>query len=208
MLLIGLTGGIGSGKSTVADCFSRLGIPVIDADQIARVLVQPGSPALEAITHAFGDGILADDGQLNRSTLRRWVFSDDHKRRQLEEILHPRIRRRLLEQAAQQHSPYVILVIPLLFESGFQDMVHRILVVDVPEELQRHRAANRDKTDAAEIQRIMASQHPREQRLQGADDVIDNSQGPEQLQAQVEKLHRHYLELAKQFQRDLPDNPY
>lgn len=197
MLRIGLTGGIGSGKSTVADEFRRLGVPVIDADIIAHELTENGSSAVQEIVAALGEGILDSRGRLDRPALRRQVFGDEAKRRQLESILHPRIRQAMLEQAAMHvDAPYVIMVIPLLIETGLTGLVHRILVIDLPEELQQRRARERDGVPPGDIRRIMDAQCSRETRLASADDIIDNSGDPASLKPQVETLHRRYLELA------------
>lgn len=196
MLIIGLTGGIGSGKSRAAAYFSELGVPVIDADQVAREVVMPGTEGLRAIVNSFGSEILAADGSLDRSTLRSRIFSDPNQRRQLENILHPRIRQAMQEQAGRLHAPYCLFVIPLLLETGQQDSVDRILVIDAPESLQRERAMLRDNADAGQVDAIMAAQITRQARLAAADDIIDNSGSPAALKSAVEELHQSYLKLA------------
>jgi dephospho-CoA kinase len=196
MLVVGLTGGIGSGKSTVARLFEAKGVPVIDADQIARDLVQPGQPALNEIRQAFGDVIDAGTGCLDRRHLAERVFADPAARRRLESILHPRIRRIMQHRVARLQSPYAILVIPLLLEAGQTDLVDRVLVVDLPEAEQLRRVEQRDQRDEAQIRAIMANQVPRLQRLQAADDIIDNAGGMDELRRQTNRLHRCYLELA------------
>lgn len=197
MLTIALTGGIGSGKSTVADRFARLGVPVLDADALARALTAPGEPALEEIRAAFGAKVIQPDGGLDRAALRRVVFADETARRRLEAILHPLIRARMLAWLGEVRAPYAVLVIPLLFETGQTDLADRILVVDLPEEEQVRRVQTRSGLDEAEIRRILATQAARAERLAGADDRIDNSGGLAALEAQVERLHRFYLGLAQ-----------
>lgn len=196
MLKIGLTGGIGSGKTTVADCFASLGVPVIDADKIAHELAAPGQPALQAIASAFGPDILCDDGQLDRARLRAIVFNDTARRKQLEEILHPRIRaemRRRIADIEASAAPYCILSIPLLLETGQTDLVDRILVVDTLEDLQYHRVRVRNGLPDAEIAAIIHAQVSREQRLAAADDIIANDGGLEELRQHVLGLHQRYL---------------
>ncbi len=196
MLRIGLTGGIGSGKSTVCRQFAKYGIPVIDTDIIAHDIVKPGEEALTLLTETFGHDILHADGSLNRQALRTLVFQDEAKRRQLEGLLHPLIRRRMQALLKCQTSPYVILAIPLLFEKGWQSEVDRILVVDTTEALQRSRTMARDGMDAQTIQRIMQSQTSRQRRMAEADDIIHNDADYDKLERQVEALHQHYLKLA------------
>ena len=196
MLRIGLTGGIGSGKSTVADLFAARGVPVIDADVIARELVAPGQPALAEIVASFGTDCIDAEGRLDRARLRARVFDDAAQRERLEAILHPRIHAVMAERAAAQSTAYVLLVIPLLFESGQRDLVDRVLVVDVPVELQRARVSARDHLTDVQIDAIFAAQVPRDQRIDGADDVIDNSGDAAALERQVDDLHRRYLTLA------------
>ncbi|MDX9767198.1 MAG: dephospho-CoA kinase [Ectothiorhodospiraceae bacterium] len=194
--IIGLTGGIGSGKSTVAAGFAARGITIVDTDVIARELVAPGSAALGEIAAAFGREHLNPDGSLNRASLRQRVFQDDAARKRLEAILHPRIRGITAERLAAAAGPYAIAVIPLLIESGLGDMVDRVLVVDCPEATQLARVTARDALDAGTVRRIMAAQVGRAERLRHADDVILNENGPEALARQIEVLDRHYRELA------------
>lgn len=198
MLVVALTGGIGSGKSTVSDRLAALGVPVIDADLLARKLTEPGNATLDRITQAFGSGILNQDGSLDRAALRRIAFADEAARRRLEEILHPRIRALMEQRLSQLDTPYALLVIPLLFETGQTDLADRILVVDVPEEVQIRRVQQRSGLELAEIRRILASQSERSVRRQRADDLIDNSGDRESLDARVDELHRRYLDLAAQ----------
>jgi len=193
-LKIGLTGGIGSGKSTVCQLFSALSIPIIDADIIAREVVAPRQAALARIQQNFGDILLAD-GTLDRKKLGQIIFADPAKKQWLENLLHPLIYQRLKTEAATQLSPYVILAIPLLFETDMTDLVDRILVIDCPETLQLQRVKQRDQLDDDQIQRIIASQSSREERLRQADDIIDNSKSTAELAEQVKNLHNLYLSL-------------
>jgi dephospho-CoA kinase len=198
MYIIGLTGGIGSGKSAVAAQFRALGIRVVDADQAARAVVEPGTPALAAIAEHFGAGVIQADGSLDRAALRRRVFDDAGERRWLEQLLHPRIGEWLGAQLRSAPGPYAILESPLLFESSQHRMVRRTLLVDVPEEVQVARAASRDGNSAEQIRAIMAAQMSRAERRARADDCIDNSGPPEALAAQVAALHRTYVALAEE----------
>lgn len=201
MLKIGLTGGIGSGKTTVAHYFSKLGVPVIDADQIARELVSPGQSALQAIVEAFGPAVLDSAGHLDRARLRAQVFGVDDahsgQRQLLESILHPLIRAEMQRRAQCITAPYGLLCIPLLVETGQQDQVARILVVDAPETLQYQRIRQRDNTASdAEITAILRAQATRQQRLAVADDIIVNDAGMEKLHHQVTALHAFYKSLV------------
>lgn len=196
MLAVGLTGGIGSGKSRVSDAFARLGVPVIDTDIIARELVAPGQPALDEIRAAFGDAVFTAEGELDRRALRQRIFSQPDQRRKLEAILHPRIRAEVRRQIAALSAPWVLIVIPLLLESGQGDLVQRVLVVDAPVELQRARTTQRDRISEEEVDRILAAQLSREQRLAAADDVIVNDGSLADLQQQVEKHYHFYNRLA------------
>lgn len=194
-MIIGVTGGIASGKSTVARAFAARGIPWVDADEVAREVVAPGEPALAEIVEHFGREVLTPDGSLDRRALREIVFADAEARRQLERITHPRIRERLeahLERLQAQGAPYVLLVSPLLFESGQHAMVDRCLVIDVPEETQIVRTAARDGVDEAQARAIVAAQMSRTERLARADDVIDNSADEAGMTAQVAELDRRY----------------
>lgn len=195
-LRIGLTGGIASGKSTVSRIFSDLGVPVIDADEVAREVVLPGSDGLAAVVQRFGSQVLDEQGRLNRAALRAQIFSDPAARRDLEAILHPRIRARMDELAAAAHGPYVLLAIPLLVEGGPSDRVARVLVVDVDEATQLARVVARDGVPEAQARAILAAQASREQRLRAADDVISNAGTVAELRQSVEKLHARYLALA------------
>jgi dephospho-CoA kinase len=195
MLVVGLTGGIGSGKSTVANFFSALGINVFDADLIAREIVAPGTLALDKIITRFGSQIINDTGYLNRSKLRNIIFSDPAAKLWLENLLHPLVRTRMRELVQQATSPYCLLMIPLLLEGKPNDLVQRILVVDAPEELQVNRTQLRDKASVQQINQIMQTQVSRSQRLAKADEVIVNDGDLSQLESQVANLHVKYLSL-------------
>lgn len=198
-LIIGLTGGIGSGKTTVSDLFAQKGIVIVDADIIAREVVAPGTPALQAIAERFGPQVLSDSGELDRKALRAEVFSEPGKQQWLNQLLHPLIREQMISQSQGARSPYCILAIPLLVENQLQALVSRVLVVDVPEATQLQRASARDSAqenaDQQQIKNIMAAQCPRDVRLAAADDVIHNDAGIEALAPQVEKLHQFYTSL-------------
>jgi dephospho-CoA kinase len=194
-LVVGLTGGIGSGKSTVANLFSALGVPVLDADQLTRDLVRPGEPALAAIVAHFGADCLQPDGTLDRAWMRRKIFSDPDGKQRLEAILHPAVRQRMQDWIREIRAPYCILVIPLLLETGQADLVDRVLVVDVPEKEQLKRVAARDSLSHNAVSSIMAAQADRRSRLAAADDIIDNDTDPATLQQRVTDLHRRFLDL-------------
>jgi len=196
ILRIGLTGGIASGKTTVADEFARLGVPIIDTDRIARQLTAPGSPIVAGITDLFGPEILDARGRLDRSRLRSRVFDDREQRQRLEQLLHPLIRRETLRAADRAGGPYQILVVPLLVETGFGQLVDRVLVVDCPEAVQRQRLIRRDGEPADRAERMIAAQADRAVRLQAADDVIDNTGDLATLCSRVRALHQGYLALA------------
>lgn len=197
MLKIGLTGGIGSGKSTVANLFAELGIPIIDADVVSRQVVEPGTPALQKIVQHFGEEVLQKDGTLNRAALRDKVFGFDEERLWLEQLLHPLILEEMQIESEAAHGPYCILVIPLLLEIAPYEIIGRILVVDAPETLQTERAIQRDQLSAAQIEAILKAQTNRLQRLAVADDVIHNDGSLADLKQQVLKLHGRYLQLSQ-----------
>ncbi|MCC5886835.1 MAG: dephospho-CoA kinase [Gammaproteobacteria bacterium] len=197
MLVIGITGGIGSGKTAVSDRFAARGIVVVDADLASRVVVEPGRPALDAIREHFGEGVINPDGSLDRAALRSKVFADPAERRWLEQLLHPLIGEEIRNGLETAASPYAVLVSPLLFEAGQVSLVDRVLVVDVPEDLQVERTAARDGNSAEQVRAIMAAQADRSTRLARADDVIVNDRGLDELDAAVEALHQRYLELAQ-----------
>ncbi len=195
-LRIGLTGGIASGKTTVANFFADLGVPVIDTDVIAREVVAEGAPALAQIRAEFGDDVFNDDGTLDRKAMRKLIFSDDSKRRQLEGILHPRIREAALIQAEAVTDPYMIIVVPLLVESPMKEFMDRLLVVDCSEEIQLNRLLARDTENDEQARRIIAAQASRNERLAIADDVVLNDAGLDQTRTRIEALHKEYLELS------------
>ncbi|WP_151964891.1 dephospho-CoA kinase [Acinetobacter soli] len=191
--IVGLTGGIGSGKSAASQWFEHQDIEVVDADVVAREVVQPGQPALEKIAQHFGDWVLQADGQLDRRALRDYVFQHPEARQQLEAITHPIIRQSILSQLQQAQSAYVILVSPLLFETGQDRMTHRNLLVDVSEATQLKRASQRDAQSTAQIQKIIATQMPRSEKLKRADDVVHNEGTLDELYQQLMRLHTDYL---------------
>jgi dephospho-CoA kinase len=193
---VGLTGGIASGKSLVSGLFRDLGVPVLDADQVSRDVVEPGQPALGEIAQAFGADALQADGRLDRRRLREIVFADPDQRRVLERITHPRIRERIRAWLDAQLTDYCILENAILFESGMDALVDRVLVVDVPEALQRERLAARDGIDTALIEQMLAAQSPRELRAERGDDVILNTGTPQATAEAVRALHETYLQRA------------
>ncbi len=195
-LVIGLTGGIGSGKSACAALFREQGVAVIDADELAHALVAPGEPALAAIITEFGPEYLAADGRLDRGKLRLRVFADPASRHRLEAILHPLIRNNINELVDSVQTPYCIISIPLLLETGQTDLVDRVLVIDVPEALQISRAAARDRLSVDRIRPILETQVKRATRLAAADDVISNTGSLDELAATVQTLHEKYLSLS------------
>ncbi|QJR80012.1 dephospho-CoA kinase [Alteromonas pelagimontana] len=194
--VVGLTGGIGSGKTAVSDGFLALGVDVIDADIVARQVVEPGSSALKSIAANFGSEILLSDGALNRAALRQTVFSNEKHKKWLNALLHPVIREKMLADIATTTSAYCILAVPLLLENKLNTITNRVLVVDCPADLQLQRALARDGSDETTIKNIMASQISRNARLAAADDIIDNSGDFSALPAQIAALHQQYLELC------------
>jgi dephospho-CoA kinase len=198
MFVVGITGGIGSGKSAVSDRFKRLGIKVVDADIASREVVKPDQPALSAIREHFGAKVIQADGTLDRAQLRALVFANPDERKWLERLLHPLINAYLQSELASADSPYAILVSPLLMETGQSRFTNRILVVDVPEQVQLERTMARDSNDATQVRAIMAAQTSRAARLKTADDVVSNDAGFDVLDKTVAELHRRYLELARQ----------
>jgi dephospho-CoA kinase len=195
---IGLTGGIASGKSTAAKFFGALGVPILDSDQIARDVVEPGQPPLERLVARFGPSILTPDGHLDRPALRDIVFSDPMARADLEALTHPAIGAAMEARSAAAGGPYQVLVIPLLVEKNLSSHVDRVLVVDCDEELQVRRLRDRDGSTPAQAQAILGAQAPRAARLRAADDVITNEADMSAVQDQVAALHARYLELAVQ----------
>jgi dephospho-CoA kinase len=196
-LRIGLTGGIASGKSTVAQRFTDLRVPVIDADVAARAVVASGTPGLARVIERFGPGVLAKNGELDRRALRDLVFSDAGSRRALETILHPLIRADMERSADQAVGPYIVMAIPLLIEGGPSDRVDRILVVDVDEAVQLQRVMERDGCTSEQAHAILASQASRSARLAAADDVLQNAGTVTDLRQAVDRLHERYLRLAE-----------
>lgn len=201
-LRIGLTGGIASGKSTVAQRFMELGVPVIDADTASRAVVAPSTPGFKAVTARFGPRVVGENGELDRRTLRDLIFADSTARRDLEAILHPLIRADMEKSAAAAEGPYLVMAIPLLVEGGSQikggsrDRVDRVLVVDVDEAVQLERVMARDGSSLEQARAILASQAPRAARLAAADDVLSNSGTVTDLRQGVDRLHERYLRLA------------
>lgn len=198
MWVLGVTGGIGSGKTTVTDCFARLGITIVDADVIARHIMDPGSPALAAVITRYGQQVLLDNGQLNRAWLRERIFQDTAEKQWLNALTHPLIRTQINAQLQQASSAYVILSAPLLIENKLTKLCDRVLVVDVPEALQISRTQARDDVTAAQVRSIMQSQCSRKERLAQADDVIVNDGSLADLEHQVVTLHQGYLMYARQ----------
>lgn len=200
--VVGLTGGIGSGKSTVANLFADLGVPIVDADIVARQVVEKGSPLLTQIAAHFGEQVLTEKGELNRAALRELVFQNETEKNWLNGLLHPAIRTEMIAQLQAQSAPYVLFVVPLLIENNLCELCHRVLVVDVKAETQLIRASRRDNNNIQLIQQIMNAQVSRETRLSYADDVINNdaeqTENAEGLRENVLKLHRTYLDLAKE----------
>ena len=197
MLTIGLTGGIGSGKTEVARLFEQLGVPVIDADRIAHQLVNRGTDALAEVVRSFGETVLTAAGQLDRARLAEIIFNDPGKKRLLESIIHPRVREQIRLDKDQYHDePYIVVVIPLLLESGQHDLVDRVLVVQAPEITRIQRVSARDGRSEEQIRAIIQGQADDAAREAAADDMIDNTGTLDDLQPQVLKLHQQYLQLA------------
>lgn len=195
--VVGLTGGIGSGKTTVANLFAAQGVCLVDADLVARDVVAPQTEGLKAIVQHFGEEVLTAQGELDRAQLRQKIFSQDAERQWLNQLLHPMIRQEMLAQVDRATSDYVIMVVPLLFENGLDKLVNRTLVVDISPELQVCRTVKRDKVDAAQVNNIINSQCSRSEKLAKADDVIDNRGEIAELTQAVQVLHHRYVELAQ-----------
>ena len=196
MFVVGITGGIGSGKSAVTDHLETLGITVVDADKVARVVVEPGTPGLAAIAEYFGEDILLADGRLDRAALRKIVFDNPDERKVLEGITHPRIRDEISRQLSEANSPYAVLSSPLLLESGQNTFADYVVVVDVPEEVQLTRTMARDDNSEALVKQIMAAQLDRKIRLSRADTSIINDGSLDALYKRVKKLHEDLLARA------------
>jgi dephospho-CoA kinase len=192
--VVGVTGGIGSGKTAVTDMLQQLGVDVVDADLAARAIMEPGRPALAAVRQHFGDTVLLADGTLDRAALRKIVFADPDQRRWLEQLTHPLIGEEIGAQLAAATSPYVVLASPLLLETSQRELCDLVVVVDVPEAVQLERTMRRDDNDEAQVRRIMAAQLQRQSRLEQADEVIDNSGDLQALRSQVQRLHKQLLE--------------
>lgn len=201
MFVVGLTGGIGSGKTAASDYLASKGITVVDADLAARLIVAPGQPALAAIQARFGDAVINADGSLDRRALRDRVFGDgardDSARRDLEAITHPAIGAEIMRQLQASQSPYTLLVSPLLLETSQHQLVHRVLLIDVPESLQVSRTCGRDEVPASQVEAIIAAQMPRDEKLEKADDIAINDGTLEHLHRQLDSLHNQYLEMAR-----------
>jgi len=196
-LVVGLTGGIGSGKSAASDMFAELGIDVVDADIVSRQIVEPGTPALAAILEHFGPKLASSDGSLDRRALRAIVFSRPAEKEWLEALLHPLIRERIVQQLGAAKSVYTLLVSPLLLETGQDELTHRVLLIDVPESLQLSRTALRDNSSESAVAAIIATQMSRDERLARSDDIIVNDRELEHLRNEVELLHKKYSEIAR-----------
>ncbi|HDZ8832433.1 dephospho-CoA kinase [Aeromonas dhakensis] len=204
MYVVAITGGIGSGKTTVANQFAELGIEVVDADIIAREVVEPGTPALAAIATHFGADVIASDGRLDRRQLRERVFTDPQAKDWLNALLHPLIRSEMQRQCAAARSPYCLLVVPLLVENRLTALANRVLVIDVDEATQIERTCRRDGVTREQAQAILAAQASRTERLAAADDVLDNQNGtPEAIKSRIFALHETYLAFASQQARQL-----
>lgn len=196
MFVVGLTGGIGSGKTVASDRFEELGVKVVDADIASRVVVEIGKPALSSIEGEFGSDVISDDGSLNRAKLREIIFKDDEAKSWLESLLHPLIGQHILDEIASATSGYVILVSPLLFETTQFQMCNRTLLIDVPKDIQILRTAKRDKVPESQVEKIIASQMDRDQKISKADDVIVNDGEIGDLISKIDKIHQRYIELA------------
>ena len=197
MLIIGLTGGIGSGKSVASDKFKSLGIVVVDADVASRTVVEPGKPALKEIQDHFGSGIITAEGKLDRNKLREIIATDSKERKWLESVLHPKIGEQITKEISESTSVYTLFVAPLLLETNSQEMCSRVVVVDVPKDVQIQRTAKRDKVSSNQVEQMVAAQMKREKRLEKADDVILNNGTIEDLEKQVEELHKKYIQMAE-----------
>ena len=197
MLIIGLTGGIGSGKSVASDKFKSLGIVVVDADVASRTVVEPGKPALKEIQDHFGSGIITAEGKLDRNKLREIIATDAKERKWLESVLHPKIGEQITKEISESTSVYTLFVAPLLLETNSQEMCSRVVVVDVPKDVQIQRTAKRDKVSSNQVEQMVAAQMKREKRLEKADDILLNNGTIEDLEKQVEELHKKYIQMAE-----------
>ena len=197
MLIIGLTGGIGSGKSVASDKFKSLGVAVVDADVASRTVVEPGKPALKEIQDHFGSGIITAEGKLDRNKLREIIATDAKERKWLESVLHPKIGEQITKEISESTSVYTLFVAPLLLETNSQEMCSRVVVVDVPKDVQIQRTAKRDKVSSNQVEQMVAAQMKREKRLEKADDVLLNNGTIEDLEKQVEELHKKYIQMVE-----------
>jgi len=197
MLIIGLTGGIGSGKSVASDKFKSLGITIVDADVASRTVVEPGKPALKEIEDHFGSGIITAEGKLDRNNLREIIATDPEERKWLESVTHPKIGEQITKEISESTSVYTLFVAPLLLETNSQEMCSRVVVVDVPKDVQIRRTAKRDKVSPNQVEKMVAAQMEREKRLEKADDVLLNSGTIEDLEKQVEELHKKYIQMVE-----------
>ena len=196
--ILGVTGGIGCGKTAVTNFFNTIGITIIDADKAARVVVEPSKPAMKAIIQRYGSDILKKDKTLNRSKLRDTIFTSLKEKKWLEELLHPLINQQLRRDLSSSKPPYTVLVSPLMLETGHIQLINRLLVVDLPEEVQLIRAMERDNMTEVQARRIIKSQKNRRELLRIADDVVDNSGTLTALHKQLKTLHKEYLKLAQE----------
>ena len=197
MLIIGLTGGIGSGKSVASDKFKSLGITIVDADVASRTVVEPGKPALKEIEDHFGSGIITAEGKLDRNNLREIIATDPEERKWLESVTHPKIGEQITKEISESTSVYTLFVAPLLLETNSQEMCSRVVVVDVPKDVQIRRTAKRDKVSPNQVEQMVAAQMKREKRLEKADDVLLNNGTIEDLEKQVEELHKKYIQMVE-----------
>ena len=197
MLIIGLTGGIGSGKSVASDKFKSLGITIVDADVASRTVVEPGKPALKEIEDHFGSGIITAEGKLDRNNLREIIATDPEERKWLESVTHPKIGEQITKEISESTSVYTLFVAPLLLETNSQEMCSRVVVVDVPKDVQIQRTAKRDKVSPNQVEQMVAAQMEREKRLEKADDVLLNNGTIEDLEKQVEELHKKYIQMVE-----------
>ena len=197
MLIIGLTGGIGSGKSVASDKFKSLGITIVDADVASRTVVEPGKPALKEIEDHFGSGIITAEGKLDRNNLREIIATAPEERKWLESVTHPKIGEQITKEISESTSVYTLFVAPLLLETNSQEMCSRVVVVDVPKDVQIRRTAKRDKVSPNQVEQMVAAQMEREKRLEKADDVLLNSGTIEDLEKQVEELHKKYIQMVE-----------
>lgn len=196
---VGLTGGVASGKSTVSHLFAALGVTIIDADLIARQLLEKNTDCFKQVVQLFGDKVLLDNGEINRPFLRELIFTDAAAKQAVEQIIHPNVRKQMLATAAISETPYCILVVPLLIEADMLDLVDRTLVVDIPVRLQLQRLCQRDSLTEQQARRMLDSQASRDERLQAADDIIDNQGDTDTLQKKVKQLHLFYRDLAEKY---------